>query len=585
MKLLFDIETDGLDATKIWCLVAQEVDTGQVWSYGPDDIEEGVKLLNKAEQLSGHNIIGFDIPVLENLTSFKLGCQKLIDTLVYSRLFNPVREGGHSLAVWGAKLGLAKIEFKEFDSYSDDMLEYCKRDVAVNVKVYKSLQKEGVGFSPECMALEEEVAQILKKQEQHGFYFDEYKATMLLALMREKMAETEKAVGKVFRPKMDERLIYRRENASGSVAKTGSWDTPSGKGVRLTDEEYAHLSQPAVFSTTRTTTVDFNIGSRKQVGEYLVSFGWKPTQFTVNGRPVVNEKTLSDIKDIPEAELIKDYLMYQKREAQIKSWIKSVGEDVRVHGFVIPNGTITGRMTHREPNMAQVPSSNSPYGEDCRACWTVPKGYKLVGIDASGLELRMLAHYMEDEDYTNEIINGDVHTANQKLAGLESRNQAKTFIYALLYGAGDEKLGSVAGGGRAVGQGLRKSFFDNLPAFTNLKNKVARAAGRGYLKGLDGRKLFVRSEHSALNTLLQGAGAIVMKQALVLFNDELEKEGLDAHFVCNVHDEWQLEVLEKDADRVGEIGVSAIVDAGEYLDLNCPLDGEYNVGNNWSETH
>ena len=585
MKLLFDIETDGLDATKIWCLVAQEVDTAQVWSYGPDDIEEGVKLLNNASQLSGHNIIGFDIPVLEKLTSFKLAHQKIVDTLVYSRLFNPVREGGHSLSVWGAKLGLAKIEFKEFDSYSDDMLEYCKRDVAVNVKVYKALQREGVGFSPECMALEEEVAQILKKQEQQGFYFDEYKATMLLALMREKMAETEAEVCKVFKPKIDERLIYRRENAGGAIAKTGSWDTPSGKGVRLTAEEYETLSQPAVFSTTRTTTVDFNIGSRKQVGEYLVEFGWTPKEFTVNGRPVVNEKTLSSIEGIPEAELIKDYLMYQKREAQIKSWIEAVREDGRVHGFVIPNGTITGRMTHREPNMAQVPSSNSPFGEDCRACWTVPKGYKLVGIDASGLELRMLAHYMEDEDYTNEIINGDVHTANQKLAGLESRNQAKTFIYALLYGAGDEKLGSVAGGGRAVGQGLRKSFFDNLPAFTNLKNKVARAAGRGYLKGLDGRKLFVRSEHSALNTLLQGAGAIVMKQALVLFNDELEKEGLDAHFVCNVHDEWQLEVLEKDADRVGKMGVEAIINAGDYLYLNCPLDGEYNVGNNWSETH
>ncbi len=585
MKLLFDIETDGLDATKIWCLVAQEVDTGQVWSYGPDDIEEGVKLLNNASQLSGHNIIGFDIPVLEKLTSFKLGYQKIVDTLVYSRLFNPVREGGHSLAVWGAKLGLSKIEFEQFDEYTEDMLEYCKRDVAVNVKVYKALQKEGVGFSPMSMALEEEVATILKKQEQRGFYFDEYKATMLLALMREKMAETEAEVCKVFKPKIDERLIYRRENAGGAVAKTGSWDTPSGKGVRLTAEEYETLSQPAVFSTTRTTTVDFNIGSRKQVGEYLVEFGWKPTEFTVNGRPVVNEKTLSSIEGIPEAELIKDYLMYQKREAQIKSWIESVREDGRVHGFVIPNGTITGRMTHREPNMAQVPSSNSPYGKDCRACWTVPKGYKLVGIDASGLELRMLAHYMEDEDYTNEIINGDVHTANQKLAGLESRNQAKTFIYALLYGAGDEKLGSVAGGGRAVGQGLRKSFFDNLPAFTNLKNKVARAAGRGYLKGLDGRKLFVRSEHSALNTLLQGAGAIVMKQALVLFNDELEKEGLDAHFVCNVHDEWQLEVLEKDADRVGKMGVEAIIDAGDYLYLTCPLDGEYNVGNNWSETH
>jgi hypothetical protein len=583
MKLLFDIETDGLEYTKIWCLVAQEVNTGEVWSYGPDEIEEGVSLLNKAEQLSGHNIIGFDIPALEKLTSFKLGNQQIIDTLVLSRLFNPVREAGHSLAVWGSKLGLAKIEFDKFDCYTPEMLEYCKRDVGVNVKVYKALQKEGVGFSPDSIELEHEVASIMKDQENTGFYFDEYKASMLLALMRENMAKLEDEVGKVFKPKIDERLIYRRETGTGAVAKTGSWDTPSGKGVRLTAEEHEYLSQPANFSTTRQSIMDFNISSRKQVGEYLIEFGWKPTEFTVHGRPIVNEKTLSQIEGIPEAELIKDYLMHQKREAQIKSWLKALKDDGRVHGYVIPNGTITGRMTHREPNMAQVPSSNSPYGKECRAVWTVPKGYKLVGIDASGLELRMLAHYMEDKEYTNEIVNGDVHTANQHLAGLESRNQAKTFIYALLYGAGDEKLGSVAGGGREAGSRLRQSFFDNLPSFTNLKNKVARASARGHLKGLDGRKLFVRSEHSALNTLLQGAGAIVMKQALVFFNRKLQ--GMDAKFVCNIHDEWQLEVIEDSADAVGILGVEAIVEAGKYLNLKCPLDGEYNVGTDWSATH
>ena len=583
MKLLFDIETDGLDATKIWCVVAQEVDTGEVWSFGPDEIDESLKLLDKADQLSGHNIIGFDIPVLEKLTSFKLGNQKLIDTLVLSRLFNPVREGGHSLAVWGQKLSLSKIEFKEFECYSPQMLEYCKRDVAVNVKVYKALQREGVGFDPRSMEIETKTASILKEQENTGFYFDEYKADMLLALMREKMVEKETEVSKVFKPKMDQRLIYRKQNKNGSTAKTGNWDTPSGPGLRLTDEEYETLCQPATFSTTRTTIVDFNMASRKQVGEYLVEFGWKPTEFTVNGRPIVNEKTLSQIEGIPQADLIKDYLMYQKREAQIKSWIKAVSPEGRVHGYVIPNGTITGRMTHREPNMAQVPNSHSPYGTECRSCWTVPKGYKLVGIDASGLELRMLAHYMDDEEYTNEVVNGDIHTANQKLAGLESRNQAKTFIYALLYGAGDEKLGSVAGGGKSVGAGLRKSFFDNLPAFTSLKDRVGRACAKGFLKGLDGRKIFVRSEHSALNTLLQGAGAIMMKQALIIFDDLIKD--MDAKFVCNVHDEWQLEVTEDQADEVGRLGVEAIIEAGKVLNLKCPLDGEYNVGINWSETH
>ena len=206
MKLVFDIETDGLESTVVHCLVAQEVETGQVWEYGPDKIEEGVKLLESAQQLAGHNIIGFDIPVLEQLTSFKLGDQTIIDTLVLSRLFNPVREGGHSLAVWGSKLGLDKIEFEEYEFFSQEMMDYCKRDVAVNVKVYKALQKEGIGFSKESMDLEREIAKILKQQETYGFYFDLYKANMLLALMREKMTEAEKEVSKVFKPEIGERL-------------------------------------------------------------------------------------------------------------------------------------------------------------------------------------------------------------------------------------------------------------------------------------------------------------------------------------------------------------------------------------------
>ena len=265
--------------------------------------------------------------------------------------------------------------------------------------------------------------------------------------------------------------------------------------------------------------------------------------------------------------------------------MKATHEDDRVRGFVNPNGTITGRMTHNSPNMAQVPSVVAPYGKECRSCWTVPEGYKLVGIDASGLELRMLAHYMKDEDFKNEILHGDIHSANQKLAGLESRNQAKTFIYALLYGAGDEKLGSVVGGNKRDGTKLRKRFFDNLPAFKHLKDSVGRAASKGFLKGLDGRKLYVRSEHAALNTLLQSAGAIVMKQAMIGFNQLIKLNTLAAHFVCNVPDEWQLEVKESQVESTGQLGVGAIIKAGEELDLFCPLDGDYKIGDNWSETH
>jgi len=240
-------------------------------------------------------------------------------------------------------------------------------------------------------------------------------------------------------------------------------------------------------------------------------------------------------------------------------------------------------MTHYDPNMAQVPSTSSMYGKEFRSCWIVPKNYKLVGIDASGLELRMLAHYMKDQGYINEIINGDIHTTNQRFAGLESRDQAKTFIYALIYGAGDERLGAVAKGSKRTGAKLRKSFIANLPSYQRLKNRISREATTGKIRGLDGRMLIIRNQHSALNTLLQSAGSIVMKEALVLLNNKLAI--YDAHFVANVHDEWQIEVVEEEADYVGQLGVESLEEAGAALNLECPLTGEYKVGNNWRDTH
>jgi len=595
MKILFDIETDDLKATKIWCIVAKDLDSKQLYTYGPDNIEEGIDLLEKATHLVGHNIIGFDIPVVQSLTNRpNFGDDKeIIDTLVLSRLFNPSREGGHGLAVWGAKLGLAKIEFKEFEKFTAEMLDYCVRDVELNEKIFYALRQESKGFSKESLALEHSVAKILKDQQNHGFLFDSMSADILMAGLRSNADRVEDEVKSVFRPKITETKLYPRLTKAGKLSKTSDMSQlDSGEGARLTESEHNILRNNLNFSggclsrcnpIARLTTTEFNLNSRVQIGEYLQDFGWEPDQYTVNGRPIVNEKTLSEVKGIPEADLINSYLLHNKRLSQIDSWTKAVEDDDRVHGFVIPNGAITGRMTHREPNMAQVPSSSSPYGEECRACWIVPEGYKLVGIDASGLELRMLAHYMNDEEYTNEIINGDIHTTNQKLAGLESRNQAKTFIYALCYGAGDKKLSTILGGSVRNAKRTRESFLDNLPSFKSLKNKVARAADKGYLKGLDGRKIHVRSEHAALNTLLQGAGAIVMKQALVLFVHYIRD--LDAQCVANVHDEWQVEAREDQAEEVGKRGVQAIIDAGALFKLNCPLDGEYNVGRNWSETH
>ena len=573
MKMIFDIETDDLNATKIWCIVAKEVD-GKSYRFTPDEIEDGIKLLEQADTLIGHNIIGFDLPVLEKLYNFKYS-GKVIDTLVMSRLYNPVRENGHSLKTWGYRLGVPKQEQPEFDNYTPVMLNYCEQDVILNEAVYKYLLDEGLGFSKQSLDLEHKTASIMREQEQTGFYFDSKQAMTLLAQLNQNKADVEDEVHNTFKPKwIDDKQVLPYIKKNGELSKRG-----------LTDEEYESILISGNHGPfIRKKLVEFNLGSRKQIGEYLIDFGWQPERFTPTGQPIVDEGTLKKITHIKEAKLIADYLLYQKRIAQVSSWIDELKED-RVHGRVIPNGTITGRMTHRNPNMAQVPNLGSPYGKECRACWTVPEGYKLVGIDASGLELRMLAHYMNDADYIEEVINGDIHSTNQELAGLKTRDQAKTFIYALVYGAGDAKIGKIINGDIKKGKALKERFFSNLPALKKLKDRVQQASNRGFLKGIDGRKIYVRSQHASLNTLLQGCGAIVMKQAMVNLHELIKLNVVDAQFVANIHDEWQLQVKESQADYIGRLGVESIEKVTEQFNMRCDLTGQYKIGGNWSETH
>ena len=575
-EIVFDIEANGLKPDTIWCIVAKPLGEPVV-SFGPSRIKEGIEYLKEADVLIGHNILGFDIPVLERLHDVKLNDKVIKDTLVMSRLFNPIRENGHSLKTWGYVVGMPKAEQPEdWDSYNTDMLKYCQQDVILNERVYKRLLEEGKDFSEESINLEHSVALVLKEQEDTGFEFNQEQAMLLVAQLKERMFEVEKEVQKVFKPKMvDIKLVTPKLKKDGTLSKSG-----------LTAEEYEKVLATADLKPfMRQKLQPFNLGSRKQIGEYLTDFGWKPNRFTPTGQPIVDESSLAKVKKIPEARLIAEFLLLQKRIAQIDSWILAVDEDSRVHGFVVPNGTITGRMSHRSPNLAQVPSLASEYGKECRACWTVKDGYKLLGVDASGLELRMLAHYMDDEDYINEVTTGDIHTANQKDAGLQSRDQAKTFIYAFIYGAGDAKIGSVVGGGKKLGSELKKRFLDNNPSLRTLRERVSRAAKRGYLKGLDGRKIFIRNEHAALNSLLQGGGAIVMKRALAMLDSLIKLNTYDAKFVANIHDEWQMEVREDLADHIGELAVGCIEKAGEYYNMRCPLTGEYKIGGDWSETH
>jgi DNA polymerase I-like protein with 3'-5' exonuclease and polymerase domains len=327
--------------------------------------------------------------------------------------------------------------------------------------------------------------------------------------------------------------------------------------------------------------------------------GVKFTEHTETGRAVINESVLDKI-DLPEAQMFSRYFLLQKRTGLLKSWIQECSDKDRVHGRVLTLKTITGRMAHHKPNMAQVPAVYSPYGKECRELWTIsnPDTHQLVGTDASGLELRCLAHYMEDEKFTNEVLTGDVHTANQKAAGLQTRDQAKTFIYAFLYGAGPGKIGSIVGGSWSEGEKLIAKFLKNMPSLADLRNDITSEAKldrlkeevlndsqSGRIEGLDGRMLHIRHEHATLNTLLQSAGAIVCKQWLVEMDRMIWEHGLDAKLVASVHDEYQFEVAKPDIDSFTKVTKEAMKTTQEILNFKCDLDCDYKVGNNWAETH
>ena len=543
--LVIDIETNGLNPDTIWCLVAQDVETGEVFVMRTGLYLD--ELIGKYDRIIGHNIISFDAPQIEKIWGTKIPHEKLMDTMIMSQLARPDREGGHSLGSWGARLSFPKGDYNDWSQYSQEMLDYCKQDVAVTVKLYKHLRNNELrGFALECIKLEHDVKRITCKQENDGFYLDEPYAMSLVSKLEKRINEIREQLRVVFPPKRIETQLKTK---------------------------------------LKVTMQDFNVGSRKQIAERLMERGWEPKKKTDKGSVIVDEAVLNTI-DMPEAKVIAEYLMLQKRSAQVNSWLDALDSspDDRVHGQVLTLRTITGRMAHAKPNMAQIPAVYSPYGKECRTCWTVPKGRVLVGIDASGIELRMLAHYMRSPDYVEQVVHGDIHSLHQKLAGLKTRDQAKTFIYAFLYGAGHKKIGAIVGGGSGLGKRLQEQFLDRLPDLNLLKNRVTNTIGNrgGCLIGLDKRKIWVRSPHSALNSLLQGAAAVVMKKALVLFANSLTD---DVKIVANVHDEWQVECEEADGNLVGKLGVSAIIRAGHEYNLNCPLDGEYKIGLNWSETH
>tara|TARA_R100000306_G_C4370059_1_gene139507 strand:+ start:251 stop:1984 length:1734 start_codon:yes stop_codon:yes gene_type:complete len=577
LKIAFDIETDGLNPTKIYCIAAKVIEQDVTEFWTPETVKYFPAWLVEinADTLIGHNIIGFDLPVLKKLLGFEWWGD-IEDTLVMSRLDNPSRDGGHSLASWGVRMNYPKVLYSDWTHYSEEMKKYCIQDVKVLDKLYRLLDSKDM--SEKALELEHKIAEITYQQTLNGWKFDIRKASSLLALLKEQMFLAEDEVRKVFTPLevwmplKELKQTHRKDggktiNYINQLAKGAEWYETDG------ELHWGYYAYP-----------EFNLGSRQQIARYLQHFGWKPKQFTELGTVIVSEAVLETI-EIPEGKLIAKYLMLQKRLGLVSSWIDAIDKDDRIRGKVNTCGAVTGRMTHSSPNLAQVPAVYSPYGEECRELFTVEEGYKLVGMDASGLELRMLAHYMNDEDYTNEVIHGDIHTANQKAANLKTRDNAKTFIYAFLYGAGDSKIGQITGGTAKDGKKLKRDFLKNTPSLKRLRNRVIRNAESGYLTGLDGRLLHIRSTHAALNTLLQSAGAIVMKRAVIILDHFSQVYKIDYKIVGQVHDEIQVEVKEKQAEFFGDLAVNCIRRAGKDFKLNCPLDGNYKIGTTWRDTH
>jgi len=589
MRLAFDIEANGFlgNATKVYCVVAYDVDTDQEWVFGPNDRDKAIELLLKAEALIGHNIIQYDIPVLEKLWGITLDVT-LYDTLVLARLiYSNLKEtdaelvkagrldqklwGSNSLKAWGQRIGEHKSDYEGgFEEWSEAMQDYCVQDVHTLVKLWRFLRLGE--YSAAAVQLETDIAKACFHIETHGWTFDKERAIDLYG-----------------------RLTARRDELSRElIDKFGTWEEVDKVLIPKRDNKTRGYTKGV--PVTKYKTVEFNPNSRHHIEKKLRELGWKPEVFTDGGKAKLDEAILERI-DIPQAKLLVEHFMVVKRLSQLadgdEGWMKALDANNRIHGRYNTMGTVTGRASHYSPNIGQVPANKKPFGHECRELFTVPAGWSLVGADMSGLELRCLAHYMSFYDngaYADVVLNGDVHTENQKAAGLPTRDNAKTFIYAFLYGAGDAKIGKIVNGTAKDGAKLKDTFMRTLPALKRLRDTVGQASSKGYLKGLDGRRIPVRSSHAALNSLLQSCGAVLCKQWVVDVYQSLSDiyvPGYDGDFViCGwIHDEVQVACRSELAQAVGQRIVKCATNAGSNYGFKVRLDSEYKVGRSWSETH
>ena len=583
MEVVFDIETDGLDPTVIHVMVAKEIGVAKNYIIrGPKSF---AKFAEGVTKWIAHNGIGFDVPVVEKIWGYKIPLSKQVDTLVLSRMFDPNRKGGHRLMDWGKHLGEYKGEFDDWSQYSDEMKDYCKQDVKVTELVYLQLMREGKKFSQSSINLEYQVHQIMCQQQADGFELDTDLAEEIYTVCLRETNRIETEIKEFMVPiavkVKDVVLKYKKDNSI--------WANQLMDGCNVQGDY------------TKIMWEEFNLASPTQINKRLDTLGWKPTVKTKGGDSYkICPENLATIPDTaPQAvKGLKAWKVLETRWKLAKEWLDGSQQTGRVHGRVITPGAVTHRAAHRGPNMANIPSvphgkdgilwkMDGMYAAECRQVFKVPEGKLLVGTDAAGIQLRVLAHYMNDPVYTEQVIDGDIHTFNMNALGrhCKDRPTAKTFIYAFLLGAGVGKIAEILGCNGAQANKAMQNFYEALPSLKRLKSEASRAAGMGWMKGLDGRILQIGSEHLALSVYLQGGETVIMRLANLFWQRQAKKEGLNFKQCAWVHDEWQTEVDANQAERLGEIQVQSIIDAGAFFKLNCPMDGEAKIGNNWLETH
>jgi hypothetical protein len=597
--LIFDLESDGLyDAvTVIYCIVIHDIGSQQTFTYGPDHIADALAHLATADVLIGHNIIFYDIPVLQKLHSF-VAKARIIDTLICTRLIwpkevldvldteqypqvPPANRGSASLKAWGWRLASHKIDFKDFTQYSQEMLDYCVQDVVVTFNLWQFIAAQN--YPESALKLEHDFALAINKQIRAGIPFDVDACLDLVDVLRARQQELEAHLKQIFPPiKHETTFIPKVNNANRGYVK----------------------GQPFV----KTHWEEFNPGSRDQIVQRLQDkYGWKPEALTEKGNCILNDDVLGSLP-YPEAAPLSEYMLVKKRLGQIadgrNAWLKLVNNTTgRMHGDLVTNGCITGRAAHRNPNMGQVPASYSPYGHECRNLFHAPQGWDLIGIDAKALELRCLAGYLalwDDGEYASLVINPeiDIHSFNQEQFGVATRDISKRLLYGLLYGCGAVKAGTIIDPDEkdteklaSIGRAAIDGFMRGVPALKKLKQKIEETIGtRGYLIGLDGRTLHCRSAFKGLNVLLQSSGAIIMKQVVITAHDKITQNldlphGKGWEQMLMVHDEIQLACDPQYTEQIREQALQAFPEAGEFFGFRCKIEGDSRVGKTWADTH